>query len=521
MNSTPAQDSSLSPNQLRFLGDHPGASPVEFLLVALGLAAIIAVQLTVVGGWYLLRQWFWVDEWFTWLEAGRPTFHDMWATYDASESNPPLYQIVVWSACQLAGQATEPVLRAVSMASVFSALIGCYLLLRRSFSIDVALAALACLWSLGPVYFHAFDARYYALWLACAIWFAWFVARTLDAGGGSRFGLAICSFALCAVYLLGIVVWGLVMAAALSVDVAFPRRQRLRALMPAGVGPLLAAPFLVWALATHHNAFEAGFWAEPVTAKLALTFLASLLVPAQLAVAAAVGGAALILSRWTRPLRADPSGSRWLLMSFGALPPVLLAVSALGAPLTMERYAFPAVAATLVVAAILLAQVPRAAVVLCAVIWLGQSTLGLKRAVEFNRAVDAQSAALVARVRGLADRGEPVLFESVQQYSILDRYAPDLRDRVQLLDFERSDVRADLSANGGLRERVEVRLFERDLARLASAHLGRPRLIDIGTARANRASAWLILRRDDEPLVWVGGRALSTDGRIAHVEFTP
>ena len=400
--------------------DHcPGVSRREVSLVALGLLTLLAAQLTVIDGWSLLRQWFWVDEWFTWLEASQPTFRQMWATYEASESNPPLFQIVAWSASQFAGGATEPVLRGVALASVVTALFGCYLLLRESFDVDVALASLAYLWSLGSVQFHAFDARYYALWLACAIWFTWFVARALREGRGSPVGLAVSSFALCAVYLLGVVTWALVMATALAINVASPRRQRFRALIPASVGPLLAAPLLMWAIVSHRQAFESGIWAAPVTVTLALQMLASLFVPGQLAVAAAVAGAGLALSRSTRPQRADPSGSRLLLLSSSALPAVLLTVSALGVPLTMERYAFPAVASTAVLAAVLLARVPVVAVLLSAAIWCGQSTVGLHRAVEFNRAVDAQSAALLGEVRDLVERGEPVAFESVQQ--VLDR----------------------------------------------------------------------------------------------------
>lgn len=491
----------------------------ELLLVVVGLAGVLTLQLTVVDGWYLLDQWFWMDEWFTFLTADSRTFQGMWASYSAWELHPPLYPVIVWGASRLAGQASETLLRAVSLAAVFSALIGCYLMLRRTFRVDVAVGAVACVWSLGSVHFHAFDARFYALWLACAIWFAWFVACALEQSRGSRLGLAASATALCAAYLFGVLVWALVMSSAILPPAPMSRGRRLRALWPACLGPMLAMPFLVQSV-WHSQTFEGGSWIEPVTARIAVAFLTSLLVPSQLALAAVCAGVGVIVGRSTSA-QADADSSRLLLLSFGVLPFGVLAVSALGVPVTMERYAFPAVLSTAVIAATVLSRAPAVAVTACAVLWLGQSTLGLRRSVEFNRAADAQSAALISQVRELVATGSPVLIESVQQYSIIDRYAPDLRERVQVLDFERGDLRADLSSETGLRERVEVRLFERDLARRAAAGLGRPRLIGVAAVRARNSTAWLILRRDDEPVVWVGGLVHAKHGRVARIEFAP
>jgi hypothetical protein len=70
-------------------------------------------------------------------------------------------------------------------------------------------------WSLLSVYGNAFETRYYAPWLACTVWFAWFVA----AAHGERprpVGLAISAVLICCVYLLGIVTWGLVALATLA-----------------------------------------------------------------------------------------------------------------------------------------------------------------------------------------------------------------------------------------------------------------------------------------------------------------
>jgi hypothetical protein len=49
---------------------------------------------------------------------------------------------------------------------------------------------------------------------------------------------------------------------------------------------------------------------------------------------------------------------------------------------------------------------------------------------------------------------------------------------VRVLDFARRDIRPD-----ALRERIEVRLFERDLTRLTFPTVGLPPLLDVETLR--------------------------------------
>jgi hypothetical protein len=292
-------------------------------------------------------------------------------------------------------------------------------------------------------------------------------------------------------------------------------------LVPAAVGLMAATPLILWAVTVHAAGYEAGSWTAPVTPRLALDFLSAFHTPPQLGLVALVTGGALAAG-WSARSTSDPGFHHPALilpLALGALPALLLVVSTVAPPLTMERYAFPAVVATMVMAAALIARASPLVACVCLVVVTAHGTLALKRNVEFNQAVDQQSEALVAQVRELLSEKYLIVFESAQQYCLLDQAAPDLRQRVHVLNFDRHDLRTEVVGQGQLRERAEVRLFERDLLRRLNPVLGRPQLISPGTLRTSGAPVWLVLRRDDEPMVWSGARLLMQQGRMALVKF--
>ena len=384
----------------------PRATPREIAVVLLSMAAVLAVQLTAIHGCTPVAMVLESDQWFTWRIASQPSLSAFWRAVVASEPNPPLYTFAVWCLSVIPGGASETPLRAVSLGCTLSAAIGLYTLLRRSFPPLVCAAALACFWSLPSVYGNAFEARYYAPWLACTVWFAWFVAGAI-AGRPGPVGLAVTSILICAAYLLGVVTWALIIGTAVAVA---RDRRRMSSLMPALAGPVLIAPLLIWIVLVHGGGFEATSWNDPVGPGLAVTYLSNFLLPPALTVAALMAGISYLFGRAQRGAAWNDPGPV-LLFSLAALPPVLLAVSTIGPPLTMERYAFPVVISTVAVAAAVISRLERTAIACCAVVWLGQSTLGLHRAVDFNHAVDAQSAQLVADVRGLVAHGDRVACE--------------------------------------------------------------------------------------------------------------
>jgi hypothetical protein len=384
-----------------------------------------------------------------------------------------------------------------------------YLLARRVGRWPTALATAAFLWSLASVQFHAFDARYYACWFASVVWFAWLIGRPRSRA--TSISLALAALLLCSSYLLGIVTWFLVCMGALAADDG-PWPSRMRRLSPALVGPAIVMPLLALMLRAQVAGAPGASWTEPFTTGRTADFLKELWFPWQLAVAVVVPAVAAAVGR-TLP---DMQGRARLLapvLMLLLLPCVLIAMSVVGPPLSMARYAFPAVVGLAAAATIALARCGRAGALACASIWLVLSTLTLHRAVGFQEGVAAQSAALVSDVRDAIARGDRVVFESLQQYAQLDMYAPDLRTRVMLLDAESADVLPDAA----LVERIEVRLFEQHLARRTSANLGRPVLTRLADWRRGDR-VWLVARRTDEPLIWRGLRLLSTRRQLRLVE---
>jgi hypothetical protein len=234
----------------------------EPIAVWLVIVALIGLQLSVVRGWALFSHRFWFDEWCTWLAADAPTPSAMWRLYVATEANPPLYPLLAWLTSRLSGGATELGLRTLSFACTTLAMAWLYLVVARVGSRGAAAAAVALMWSLPAVQFHAFDARYYPAWLACTVGFGWCVHEAVVGARPTAWPLAIGSVLLYGVYLLGPLTWGLALLGGLVTREGTWRR-RARRLAPALAGPVLVGPFLAWVVVSLASAFEAVSWTEP------------------------------------------------------------------------------------------------------------------------------------------------------------------------------------------------------------------------------------------------------------------
>jgi len=151
---------------------------------------------------------------------------------------------------------------------------------------------------------------------------------------------------------------------------------------------------------------------------------------------------------------AAPTPPELLLTSLGLLVPALIAVSLLIQPTLTPRYSIAAVAALAAPVAYMTARLPRWGTVVVLSVLLVASTVILRRNANQARWQDGQTDAVIASIRELPADAQ-VVFEVSHVLEIVWRYAPDLRSRIALIDFE----------SGQLPDASRMRIVSRDLAR--------------------------------------------------------
>ncbi len=440
-----------------------GAPPRELLVFAAALAALAVAQLFVAGAWSLFGRHFWLDEIFTHTLVADPSLgHSMRALADGVETHPPAYYLLLRGYALVAGTG-ETALRWFSLLSVLVALVGVYAALRLTYGRFVACAAVLALWSHPLVMREAFDARFYAPWLAAAAWFAFCAARSLGSGRPPRLALALTAVLLCTIHYFGVIVLALVVGAT-ALSSSLPIRERLRRLLPALAGPVALLGCLPLLLG-QRGATTVPTWVPPMDLRSFTDFLDGL---APLRYPVLFGGALLIMRR--RLAMAPPCGSGAAgLLALGLMPLVLVGFSAAMQPVLIPRYAVPAAVAIAPVAALVGARLPRTVV---AAICAGLLVLGTwllhteaERAVASDHHIDELAAVLRARTGD-----DPIAFQHTHELYVVCRYAPDLAGRCVYLDVEPGQV-------AGV---ARFRLFNRDLHRRYVTWYGRPGLIRWG-----------------------------------------
>jgi hypothetical protein len=432
-------------------------------LLALGLAVLAAAQLQIAGAFSLFGRHFWLDEIFTHtLVADADCGHALRALAGGVETHPPAYYLLLRAYGLVAGT-DEVALRGFALSAMLVALLGLYATLRLAYAPFVAVAAVLAVWSHPLVLLQAFEARFYAPWLAVTAWFAFCVARAQapHAGRLASAALALTAVLLCTIHYFGVIAFGLVVAAALLTS-PLGARGCWRRLRPAWVGPLALACCLPL-LPGQRAATTVATWVPPVDRDSLLAF-ATGVAPLRFLPLLAAAVVALWPTRRTSP---PPwRGGPGLLLALGLMPLILTGFSLAVQPVLMERYAMPAVAAVAPLTALAGARLPRAVLAgICAVLlalgtWYLQAQAGA--AVATDRRMEELAAVIRARTGD-----DPVAFQHTHELYPLCRYAPDLAGRCVCLDFE----------PGQVGETTTFRLFNRDLHRRYVAYYGRPGLI--------------------------------------------
>jgi hypothetical protein len=449
---------------------HEGHAPCttrEAVLVTLAILALIGLQLVLVNGLYLFSRRFWVDELYTHAVVADPNLGHAFAAIHGGMDSMPTYALILRGLSTFVAGSSEVFFRATSLLSIVLAMSGAYVLLRRRVAPIAALASVFVIWAHPLSLIHAFDARFHGPFLAAAVWFCFWVDRRLSAPDrrGVAIGLSAASLALCAIHVFGVIVWAIVLFAAALIS------RQWRPLLPASIGPLIVPVLWVLALQPQRTTITIPTWEGTFSWARVADTAGYVLLPEYLAAVfllmwAVVAVRRVFTSQSVQAGSGPPALASLLLTSLCLLIPALVVVSLIIQPTLTARYSIPAIAALAPAVAYGLARIPRwgSALVLAALVLVSGN--GLRRQAHQARWLDEQTDAMIGALRALpADR--PVVFEVSHQLHVIWHYAPDLRSRVVLLDFE----------NGQLPHPSPIRVVSRDLARAYGRFYDGPRRI--------------------------------------------
>jgi hypothetical protein len=472
-------------------------------LVALGLVLFLGLQLLLADAFYLFYRPFWLDELYTYTLVTDPDVgHSLEALAGGVETHPPTLYFLLRAYTFVAGT-SETAFRSLAFLAMLLTLAGVYLTLRHTYALLPTLTAVLVLWCHPLVVQHAFEARFYGVWMAVVVWFAYFLARagTLTPSVGQAFQpdvganevrlesltyevgtprrnnlwLAVCAVLLCTIHYFGVITLGLIVAGEL-----LARRQAGARRWP-GMVAVLAGPVALAAcvplLLSQKGALTVTTWADPATPASAVEFLTRLflLPPFFYPILVIVGWSLLagLAARRHRPSDLVRFPARHAgLTSLALLPLVLILFSFLVQPVLVSRYALPAVAGLAPIVAAFAARLGWAGNLGFCVLLAAISTLGLHTEVQEQRRREAHTQELVQAIR-TTPTSVPVLFEVAHQLYVICHYEPELAARCYFLDFE----------EGQLKSVSRFRVFNRDLARRYASFYGQPRLLPWETAR--------------------------------------
>ena len=187
---------------------------------------------------HLFTRPFWLDEWHTAMVANRATLSELFADqFRGSDLGPPLLHLIAWTLARIDGHVPPTGARLVSFVSVLAAVVFVFLILRRRFGRVSSVAGALAVASHNLVVFHAFEFRYYCLWLGFCAAVAWTLGIDRQVARSRRrdVALAVLSVLLCLTHWLAAGTLILMCAGAVA---TFGRdwRAGLRRVAPAAAG---------------------------------------------------------------------------------------------------------------------------------------------------------------------------------------------------------------------------------------------------------------------------------------------
>lgn len=440
---------------------------------SLGMLVLIAVlvlaQLAATGSFSLFTRHFWLDEIHTYLTVADPDLsHALAGLKGTVNGAPPEYFLLLRLFSRALGGAGEWTFRLFSFLLTILALWGIYSLLRRAWNPTVSLTATMAAWANPVLLRQAFEARYYALWLAAIVWFAWFLSCEREGGTWhSRLLLAVCAALACTAHYFGIAAIALIVLGTFLFD------RRANLLRPGTLLAIAAGPAaLLVRLPYYFSQKTALAHADHIPAlntAQVLRVVSELVPPAHIPLIALGAWISYLVWRDAAPAAAgnrEEARSLAGLSSLMAFPLLIAAFSVAVQPAFMSRYCLPSVAGFAVLFAFLMTRTAKPVVLVLLICFIAQGAFGLLMFHRSARSNDRRTDAMIATIRGLPGSA-PVLFEISRDLSVITHYAPDLGSRCLFLDFEEGDI-------GGV---DKFRLSVRDMARIVQRWYGNPSLL--------------------------------------------
>lgn len=482
-------------------------------LAALALACAAGVAVVANRGAILFTRPYWVDEIHTVLEANRASPAAVIGDLAAgADFGPPLVPLAAWTLRHVLGSLPPVALRTAAFVCVLAALVLIFATLRRGFSRDASAAGVAAVGANSLVVEHAFEGRFYGPWLLCAALFAWSLRP--DPGGKSgAMRIAVASVLLCTVHWYGVIALAIMSTAAVA-TAGRDWGRALRRLAPAAAGvvafalciPLAIGQRRALTVATWVSDFTpsqltvlgSAVWAGTVPTVCAAAFAGGFLVRRQrgLAPSAALGGFA------------DPGLAA--LFALVAMPLAMAALSILGQPSMIARYAILTVLAWGPLAALGAESVGRwpgrLLTLWLASLWLGTYAHEVSRKAAFATGLKSEVAAF-ASARAL---GAPVVFQSMHTLYAVAGVDSVNRASMAFLDLSDSTLTALYAVDPRFQQLDRGLRVERDVVRVHARRFGFPRVV---TQRDLDSTRRFVLLASDGALP-LGYAGLDAAGRL-------
>jgi hypothetical protein len=419
----------------------------ELVLAGIGISLLITGQLLVTDGHYLLSRRFLLDELFTLaIVTDRDLAHVTDVFESILEPNTPALHVLLRGLYLLTGDASEISFHGLTLFCTVFALLGLYTALRKCYGKLPAMIGTLSVWCHPMVLQQAFNARFYALWLALAVWFAVLLRRT---SGRERWSwgtvsLAIVSILLCTVHYLGIVSLTLICLGEVMVGRnSFYRNRRVVAAIVSG--PIV---LFLWICMFYfkQRANVPVIWIPDPSLRQVAQFGIDTLLPAHIAGVVLVAWFSTILDRAGSVALHQgehPASTIQLagITSLVLMVPFLIVFAYAVQPILINRYAIVAVACFGPAVAHFASRMGnRWAIVLC-IFFLLHSTQQLGHMGFAAIRADQRREELARSIREL-EGDDIVVFTSTHRLMPLLHVAPDLSSRcVYFVDQKTQDDR--------------------------------------------------------------------------------
>lgn len=451
----------------------------EVFAVAAAMILLFVVEVLISGGSILFSRPLWLDEVHSVLAASHASpiavVHDVARGPDHA---PPLLHLVEWLMYVALGALTPVALRVMSLLAVCAALALTFATLRRRHDLVPSVAGALAVASHALVVSHAFEARFYALWLLFAAGFAWALGIDADSERSRRRDVAVAVFAVlvCTVHWFGVLTLGLMCAGAFYAMRA-DARQAMRRLAPAVAG-LVALALCAPILLMQRSALTTATWVPGPNGQQVWD-MASAFFLTMVPVAAVL----ILLSRRlaerpiTLSLRAADTNA---LLALGLMPLVIAILSWVVQPTMLTRYA---IVATLwwapLVAAVLDGLRPLPRFVLCGVlVVIGYRNVVAEASQKAQFA--AQVAADVQSFDAAREMDAPIVFQARHVLYPVAGIEPQARPRMGFVAIPDTTIDAMFPSEGPNAWLRRFFKFERDVAAIHERLYGFPVTFTVG-----------------------------------------